>query len=32
MAPPPLVQVEYEKADPELHTELFCKYPYRPQL
>lgn len=20
--------VEYEKADPELHTELFCKYPY----
>lgn len=20
--------VEYEKPDPELHTELFCKYPY----
>ncbi|CAE7392590.1 unnamed protein product [Symbiodinium natans] len=20
--------VEYEKPDPDLHTELFCKYPY----
>lgn len=20
--------MEYEKEDPELHTELFCKYPY----